>query len=160
MSLGFSRQEYWSGLPFPAPDDLPDPGLKPVSPALAGTFFSHWAVWEASLWLSVQFSHSIISNSLPPHESQHARPPCQSQTPRVYWNTWPSSRWCHPANLILCRPLLLLPPFPLSIRVFSNEAALHMRWPKYLSFSFSINPSNEHPGLICFRMGWLDLPAV
>ena len=94
---GIFQARYWSGLPFPAPDDLPDPGLKPVSPALAGTFFSHWAVWEASLWLSVQFSHSIISNSLPPHESQHARPPCQSQTPRVYWNTWPSSQWCQPA---------------------------------------------------------------
>ena len=61
---------------------------------------------------------------------------------------------------ILCCPLLLLPPIPPSIRVFSNESTLHMRWPKYWSFSFSISPSNEHPGLICFRMDWLDLPAV
>src|SRR5574337_129612 len=64
------------------------------------------------------------------------------------------------SHLILCRPLLLLPPIPPSIRVFSNESILHMRWPKYSSFSFSISPSNEHPGLISFRMGWLDLLAV
>ena len=66
-----------------------------------------------------------------------------------------------PSNhLILCHPLLLLPSIFPSIRVFSNESALHMRWPKYWSFSFSISPSNEHPGLISFRMGWLDLLAV
>ena len=63
------------------------------------------------------------------------------------------------SHLILCRPLLLLPSIPPSIRVFSNESALHIRWPKYWSFSFSISPSNEHPGLI-FRMDWLDLLAV
>ena len=63
-------------------------------------------------------------------------------------------------HLILCRPLLLLPSLFLSIRVFSNESALHIRWPKYWSFSFSISPSNEHPGLISFRMDWLDLLAV
>ena len=64
------------------------------------------------------------------------------------------------SNFILCRPLLLLPPIPPSIRVFSNESTLHMRWPKYWSFSFSISPSREHPGLISFRMDWLDLLAV
>ena len=63
------------------------------------------------------------------------------------------------SHLILCRPLLLLPTIPPSIRVFSNESTLHMRWPKYWSFSFSISPSNEHPGLIPFRMDWLDLLA-
>ena len=63
-------------------------------------------------------------------------------------------------HLILCRPLLLLPPIPPSIRVFSNESTLHMRWPKYWSFSFRISPSNEHPGLISFRIDWLDLFAV
>ena len=62
--------------------------------------------------------------------------------------------------LILCRPLLLLPPIPPSIRVFSNESAFHMRWQKYWSFSFNISPANEHPGLISFRMDWLDLLAV
>ena len=64
------------------------------------------------------------------------------------------------SHLILCNPLLLLPPIPPSIRVFSNESTLHMRWPKYWSFSLSISPSNEHPGLISFRMDWLDLLAV
>ena len=66
----------------------------------------------------------------------------------------------HSSHLILCPPLLLLPPIPPSIRVFSNESTLHMRWPKYWSFSFSISPSNEHPGLISFRMDWLDLTVV
>ena len=64
------------------------------------------------------------------------------------------------SHLILCRPLILLPPMPPSIRVFSNESTLHMRWPKYWSFSFNISPSNEHPGLMIFRMDWLDLLAV
>ena len=64
------------------------------------------------------------------------------------------------SHLILCRPLLLLPPIPPSIRVFSNESTLRMRWPKYWSFSFSISPSKEHPGLISFRMDWMDLLAV
>ena len=108
---------------------------------------------------SVQFSRSVMSNSLRPHESQHTRPPCPSPTPGVYSNSsiesvMPSS------HLILCRPLLLLPPIPPSIKVFSNESTLCMRWPKYWSFSFSISPSNEHPGLISFRMDWLDLLAV
>src|SRR5574337_46000 len=64
------------------------------------------------------------------------------------------------SHLIFCRPLLLLPPIPPSIRVFSNESPLRRRWPKYWSSSFSISPSNEHPGLISFRMDWLDFPAV
>ena len=108
---------------------------------------------------SVQFSRSVVSDSLRPHESQHARPPCPSATPGVHSNSRPSSRWCHPA---ISSPvaLLLLPPIPLSIKVFSNESTLHTRWPKYWSFSFNISPSNEHPGLISFRMDWLDLLAV
>ena len=64
------------------------------------------------------------------------------------------------SHLILCRPLLLLPPIPPNIKVFSNESTLRMRWPKYWSFSFNISPSNEHPGLISFRMDWLDFLAV
>ena len=64
------------------------------------------------------------------------------------------------SHLILCRPLLLLPAIPPSIRVFSSESTLHMKWPKYWSFSLSISPSNEHPGLVSFRMDWLDLLAV
>ena len=108
---------------------------------------------------SVQFSRSVLSDSLQPHESQHARPPCPSWTPGVHSNSRPLSRWCHPA-ISSCRPLLLLPPIPPRIRVFSNESTLHMRWPKYWSFSFNIIPSNEHPGLIFFRMDWLDHLAV
>ena len=81
-----------------------------------------------------------MSDSLRPHELQ------ESVMPFSY--------------LILCRPLLLLPPIPPSIRVFSNESAPRIRWPKYWSFSFSISPSNEHSGLISFRMDWLDLLAV
>ena len=98
-----------------------------------------------------------MSNSLRPHESWHTRPPRPSPTPRVYSNSCLSSWWCH---LILCHPLLLLPPIPPSMRVFSSESTLHMRWPKYWSFSFSISPSNEHPGMISFRMDWLDLLVV
>ena len=97
-----------------------------------------------------------MSDSLQPHESQHTRPPCPSPTPVL--KSCSSSQWCHPA--ILCRPLLLLPPIPPSIRVFSNESTLRMRWPKYWSFSFSISPSSEHSGLISFRMDWMDLLAV
>ena len=103
---------------------------------------------------SVQFSRSVVSDSLRPHESQHARPSCPSPTPEVHSDSCPSS------HLILCHPLLLLPPIPPSIRVFSSESTLHMRWPKDWSFSFSIIPSKEIPGLISFRMDWLDLLAV
>ena len=97
---------------------------------------------------SVEFSHSVISDSLQSHESQHARPPCPSPTTELT------------SHLILYHPLLPLPPISPSIRGFSNEPTLHMRWTKYWSFSFSISPSNEHPGLISFRMDWLDLLAV
>ena len=103
---------------------------------------------------SVQFSRSVGSDSLWPHGLQHTRPPCPSPTAGVYSNSCPSN------HLILCHPLLLLPPVPPSIRVFSNESTLCMRWPKYWSFSFNIIPFNEYPGLISFRMDWLDLLAV
>ena len=98
--------------------------------------------------------------TLRPHESQHTRPPCPSPTPGVHSDSCPSSQRCHPAISILCRPLHLLPPTHPRIRVFSNESTLHMRWPKYWSFSFSISPTNEYPGLISFRMDWLALLAV
>ena len=107
---------------------------------------------------SVQFSCSVVSDSLQPHELQHARPPYLSPTPRVH-PTMSIESVMLSNHLILCHPLLLLPPLPPSIRVFSNESTLRMRWPKYWSFSFSISPSNEHPGLI-FRMDRLDLLAV
>ena len=113
-----------------------------------------------NIYVSVQFSHSVVSNSLLPHEPQHARPPCPSPTSGVHPNPCPSSQLMPSSHLILCRPLLLLPPILPSIRVFSNESTLRIRWPTYWSFSFSISSFNEHPGLISFRMGWLDLLAV
>ena len=104
-----------------------------------------------------------MSGSLPPHGLQHAWPPCPSPTPGPMSRTLKpmSIELVMPSNhLILHRPLLLLPPIPPSIRVFPNESALPIRWPKYWSFSLSISPSNEHPVLISFRMDWLDLLAV
>ena len=109
---------------------------------------------------SVQLSRSVMSDSLRPHESQHARPPCPSPTPGVHPKLMSIESVMPSNHLILCHPLLLLPPIPPSIRVFSNESTLHMRWPKYWHFSFSISPSNEHPELIFFRTDWLDLFAV
>ena len=110
---------------------------------------------------SVQFSHSVVSDSLRPHESQHARPPCPLPTPRVYPNSCPSSQWCHPAISSSVVPLSSCPQYlPASESFPMSESTLRMRWPKYWSFSFSISPSNEHPGLISFRMDWLDLLAV
>ena len=112
------------------------------------------------IFSSVQFSRSVMSDSLQPHESQHARPPVHHQL-LEFTQTHVSIELVMPSShLILCLPLLLLPPILPSIRVFSSESTLRMRWPKYWSFSFSISPSNEHPGLISFRMDWLDLFAV
>ena len=99
-----------------------------------------------------------MSDSLRPHEPWHARPPCPSPTPGVHPNPCPSVM---PSNhLILCHPLLLLPSIFSSIRVFSSESTLRIRWPKDWSFSFNISPSSEHPGLISFRIDWLDILAV
>ena len=103
---------------------------------------------------SVQFSCTAVSNSLQPHGLQHPRPPCPSPTPRLYSNSCPSSQWCHPTISSSVVPFFPPSIFP-SIRVFPNESALCIRWPKYWSFSFSISPSNEHSGLISFRMDWL-----
>ena len=120
---------------------------------------------SASQLYSVQFSSvdtgesPVMSDSLRPHESQHARPPCPSPTPRVHSDSHPSSQWCHPAISSSVIPFSSCPQPP-SIKVFSNESTLHMRWPKYWSFSFSIIPSKEVPGLISFKMDWLDLLAV
>ena len=101
-----------------------------------------------------------MSNSLRPHELQHARPPCPSPSPKVYSDSHPSSRRCHPAissSVILFSSCLQSLPASES---FSNESTLHMTWSKYWSFSFSIIPCKEIPGLISFRMDWLDLPTV
>ena len=108
---------------------------------------------------SVQFSRSVVSDSLRPHKSQHARPPCSSPTPGVHPDSRPSSQWCHPAISSSVVPFSSCPQ-SLPAWVFSNESTLHMRWPKYWSFSFSISPSKEIPGLISFRTDWLDLLAL
>ena len=107
----------------------------------------------------LQFSRSVMSNFLQTHGMQHARPPCPSPTTIVYPNT--SIELVMPTNhLILCHPLFFPPSIFPSIRVFSSVSVLHIRWPNYWSFSFSISPSDEYSGLISFRMHWLDLLAV
>ena len=105
-------------------------------------------------------SHSVVSNSLRPHESQHARPPCPSPTPGVHSNPRPSSRWCYPTISSSVIPFSsCLQSFPAS-GFFSNESTLRMKWPKYWSFSFRISPSNEHSGLLSFRMTcWISLQS-
>ena len=118
-----------------------------------------WSIIFKSGWKyridSVQFSHLFVSDSLRPHGLQH-----------TITNTWSllklmSIESVMPSNhLILCRHLLLPPSIFPSIRIFSNESVLHIRWPKYWSFGLSISPSNEYSGLISFRIDWLDLPAV
>ena len=107
---------------------------------------------------SVQFSHSVMSDSLWPHALQHGRPSCPSPTPGVYSNSCPLSWWCQ--STIYSSVIPFSSQHIFQQQVFSNESVLHVRWPKYWSFSFSISPSNEHPGLISFRMDWLDLFAV
>ena len=114
-------------------------------------------LWSCSCLInSVQFSHSVMSNSLQPHGLQHARLPCPSTTPGAYSNSCPSSLFHH---LILSRPLLPPSIFP-SIRVFSNESVICIRWPKFWSFSFSISLFNKFSGLISVMIDWLDLLAV
>ena len=105
------------------------------------------------------FSHSVVSDSLQLHGLQHARLPCPSPAPRVSSNS--STESVMPSShLILYCPLLLLPSVLPSIRVFSKESVLRIRWPKYRSFSFSISLSNEYSGLISFRIDWFDLLVV
>ena len=115
---------------------------------IARTFLFSQSVQLAQLYLTLW-----------PHGLLHTKPPCPSPTPGVYSNSHPLSRWCHPTTSSCCPLLLPSSIFP-SIRVFSNESVLHIRWPKYWSFCFSISPSNEYSGLISFRMDWLDLLAV
>ena len=105
---------------------------------------------------SVQFSHSVVPNSLQPHGLQHARPPCPSLTPGVHSNSCPLSRWCHPTILSpVVRLLLLLPSIFPSIRVFSNESVLCLRWPKIgVSASASVLPMNIQDW---FPLGWTCL---
>ena len=153
--MEFSRQEYWSGLPFPSPRDIPDLGIEPRFPALQadslpsgppGSLFSFSSVAQSCLILCDPMNHSMSCLLV------HHQCPESTQT-HVH-------RFGDAIHLILCRLLLLLPSIFPSISVFSKESTLLMRWPKYWTFSFNISPSNEHPGLISFRMDWLDLLAV
>ena len=125
-------------------------------PLLSCHLFTNWFI---SWFSSVEFSRSVLSDSLRPHEFQHARLPHPSSTPGVHSNSRPSSQWCHPVISFSVIPFSSCPQ-SLPASVFFNESTLRMRWPKYWSFSFSISPSKEHPGLIAFRMDWLDLLAV
>ena len=124
-------------------------------------FLSSWNILisvRRSLYLfnSFQFSHSVVSDYLRPHELQHVRPPCPSPTPRIHPNPCPSSQWCHPA---ISSSVVPFSSFPQSLPASQSFPTLCMRWPKYWSFSFSVIPSKEYPGLISFRMDWLDLLA-
>ena len=107
LSMEFSRQEDCNGLPFPTPGDLPNLGIKPMSPALAGGFFTTRSTWENIS--SVQFRLSVVSGSLRPHRLQYITFPCPSPTPRVYSNSCPSSQWCHPTISSLSSPSPLAP---------------------------------------------------
>ena len=104
---------------------------------------------------SIQINCSVMSDSLQPHGLQHVSLPCPSPIPGVCSNSCLSSRWCHPTISFSAIPLSLPWNFP-SIRGFSNESILRIRWPKYWSFIFSISPSNEYSGLISFRIDWFD----
>ena len=117
---------------------------------------------QGNLYGSIQFSSSVVSNSLWLYGLQHTRLPSPSPTPGAWSNSCPLSQWCHPTFLILCHPILLLPSVFPSIRDFCSESVLCIRWPKYwsFSFSFSISLSNEYSGLISFRIDWFDLLAV
>ena len=139
--------------------DLPGSGIELMSPALAGKqIYIKYYIYIGSVQFSSvsQLCPTLCDpmNRSTPGLPGHHQLPEFTQTHLHIESVMPSS------HLILCHPLLLLCPVPPSIRVFSNESTLHMRWPKYWSFSFSISPSNEHPGLISFRMDWLDLLAV
>ena len=163
LSMGFSRQEDWSGLPFPSPGDLPNPGIKPG--LLHCRQMIYWLSCEGSPALTYGIDISSV-DSLSCVRLFSTPGIAAHQASLSITNSWSSlgltsiESVMPSSHLILCRPLLPLPSIPPSIRVFSNDSTLHMRWPKYWSFSFSISPSKEHPGLISFRMDWLDLLAV
>ena len=124
-----------------------------VQQCLHGTY---WKKWPSSSFSSVQsLSHVWVFA----RELQHARPPCPSPTPRDHSNSCPSSQSCNSAISSSVIPFSSCPQ-PLPASVFSIESTLHMKWPKYWSFSFSISPSKEHPRLISFTIDWLDILAL
>ena len=158
--MEFSRQEYWSGLLFYSPGDLPNQEIKPESPALAGRLFTT-APPGKTQFSSFQFSSVTqlcptlcdpMNRSMPGLPVYHHLPEfTQTHVHRVGDAIQPT----HSLS-----SLFPPAPNPSQHQGLFNESILHMRWPKYWSFSFSISPSKEHPGLISFRMDWLDLLAV
>ena len=106
------------------------------------------------------FNHLVMSNSLQLHRQQNARLPVLHYLPELAQFSYPFSQWCYLTILSSASPLLLLPSVFPSIRVFSSESVLYIRWPKYWSFGFSISPCNEYSGLISFRIDWFDLLTV
>ena len=156
LPVWFPRQEHWSWLPCPSPGIFPTQGSnscllhlllgKQILYHLLLQFSSVQSLSRVRLFVTPWITARQASLSITNSQNLLKLMSIESMMPS--------------SHLILCHPLLLLPPIPPSISVFSNESTLRMRWPKYWSFSFSISPSNEHPGLISFRMDWLDLLAV
>ena len=120
----------------------------------------NWRKWGKPLDHSVQFNRSVMSDSLRPHESQHTRPPCPSPTPGVHSNSCPLSQWCHPAISSSVVPFSSCPQSLPASESFPMSQLFTWGGQSIGSFSFSISPSNEHPGLISSKMDWLDLLAV
>ena len=197
--MEFSRHEYWSGLPFPSPGDLPDPGVEPGSPTLqaealpseppgkeavlevlsyphrhclkgcfvifrsecsiltTGRILEHFIA--GGFWVSVQFSRSVLSDSLRPHEPQHSRPPYPSPTDGVYPNSCPLSWWCHPTIFSSVVPFSsCLQSSPVSGSFQMSQLFASDGQSTGASASTSVLPLNTQDCL--FRMDWLDLLAV
>ena len=157
LSMGFSRQEYWSGWPFPSLGDVADPGIKP-SLLHCRQIFTIWAIMEVPhQWISSV--HSVVSNSFEPHGLQHARLPCPSPTPGACSNSGPSSWWCYPTTSSSVVPFSsCLQSFPASESFPMSHLFTSGGQSIGVSASASVLPMNIP--LISFRMDWLDLLAV
>ena len=149
--MEFSRQGYWSGLPFPPPGDLSDPEIENASPALAGRFFTTERI-KKPVFCSVQFSRSVMSNSLQPHGLQHAGPPCPFPTPGAYSNSCPLSQWCHPTISSSVIPFSsLLQSFPASGSFTVSQFFVSGGPSTGVSASTSVFPMNIQDW---FPLGW------
>ena len=165
LSMGFSRQGYWRGLPCSSPGDLPDPGVKLmslVSPAWACRFFITSTTWETpfTYFSSVQFSCSVISGSLRPHEWHHTKPLCPSPTPGIHSNSCPSSRWFHPA---ISSSVILLSSFPQSLPASGSFPMSQLfAWGGQstgVSASSSVLPMNTQDWSPLEWTGWISLQS-
>ena len=158
-SMGFSRQEYWNGLPFPSPGDLPDPGIELGYLTLEAGAFILWATGKPYR-VSVQFSRSVVSDSLPPHELQHARPPCPSPTHRVHSNSRPSSQWCHPATSSSVVPFSSCPQtLPASESFPMSQLFAWGGQSTGASASASFLPKNTQDWFLLEWTGWISLQS-